>query len=363
MKFDKQHSSSLVAEFILFTSGSFLALLHLILRANASLTAIKAKSTPWHKQRQFRFFGPSDLELITISAPIDLIYESYQQDEKLQEACAPKMISLQMSSTPPTLPKLTFATKAAVEPLTPQCPRAVEHLPLQNLPSVPPKAFSSSSPSSTHKRNNSDYSVFPAEIADEIHLPATTYKLQTPSAPVQCQAMPEVRSTPVAPMVITTSNTSHNGGDLLQPQRLRNESFLLRRSSVDSSATVQIGIRLSNATAALVSNSLQSVDDPLVPGSSIQRPLSVKFHQSDHSLQELRHSSLPREESVKPNPTNNDSWSKDSQKPEHLQLDATQLGDAIILKPELAAPPSRIHRSHELPAVPPKSDDTPAGFF
>src|SRR5215472_15037391 len=138
MKFDKQHSSSLVAEFILFTSGSFLALLHLILRANASLTAIKAKSTPWHRKRRFRLSGPSDLEMITISAPIDLIYESHQQDEKYQETCTPKMISPQLSSTPPTLPKFSFATKA-VEPLTPQCSLAAEYLPSQTLSTVPPK--------------------------------------------------------------------------------------------------------------------------------------------------------------------------------------------------------------------------------
>jgi hypothetical protein len=202
-------------------------------------------------------------------------------------------------------------------------------------------------------------------MADDIHLPATTYKLQTPSAPVRCQAMPEVGLTPVAQMVITTSEASHDGGDLLQPQHLWNESLLRRRSSVDSSATVQIGIRLSNATAALVSNSLHHVGDTLpnpallVPCSSIQQPLSVKFHQSDHSHQELRHSLLSREELVKPDLTNNDLWSNDSQqKPEPLQLKTAQLSDAIILKHGLAASPSRI-----LPAVLPNSDDIPAGFF
>jgi len=61
---------------------------------------------------------------------------------------------------------------------------------------------------------------------------------------------------------------------------------------------------------------------------------------------------------------NNDLWSKDSQqKPELLRLETAQLGDAITLKRELAAPSSRIHRSYELPAVPPNNDDRPAGFF
>lgn len=363
MKFDKHHSSSLVAEFILFTSGSFLALLHLILRANASLTAIKAKSTPWHKKRRFRLFGPSDLELITISAPIDLIYESYQQDEKPQEAHATKMISSQMSPTPPTLPKFSFATKA-VDPLIPQCSLSAENLPSQKLPSVPHKA-SSFSPSSTHKRNKSNYSIFPVETPEDIHLPAATYKPQTPSTPVRCQVRSEIKLRPTAPMVAATHQASHNEDNLLLPQHPGSESLLHRRSSVDSSATVQIGIRLSNATAALVSNSFHGIGDtlsnsaPPAPGSTLQWPLSVKFHQRDHSQQGSRHSSLPRDGLVKPGLRNNDS----QQKPELLPLETAQPGNATTLKPELAAPSSRIHRSYELPLVPTNSDDRPAGFF
>jgi hypothetical protein len=358
-----------VAEFILFTSGSFLAFLHLILRANASLTAIKAKSTPWHKKRQFRLFGPSDLELIMITAPVDLIYETYQQEEKSQEAYASKMTSPQISITPPTLPKFSFTIKA-VEPLIPQCPLAGEHLPSQRLPSIPQKASLSSPPSSTYKGNKSSYSEFPTEIADDIHLPATTYNPQTPSAPVRRQARSEIELRPTASIIATTPQASSEFDDLLLPQHSRSESLLHRRSSVGSSATVQIGIRLSKATAALVSNSLHDIGDtssnptPLSLGSTIQHPLSIKINQNDHPQQGSRHSSLSREELVKPGSKNNDSWSKDSQQmSELLRLETSQPGGATSLKRELAAPSSRIHRSYELPIVPTNSDDRPAGFF
>jgi len=362
MKFDKRRSSSLVAGFILFASGSFLALLHLILRANASLTAIKAKSTPWHKKRQFRLFGPSDLESITISAPINLIYESYQQDEKSQDAYAPEKTSSQMSTTPPTLPKFSFVTKS-VEPLIPQYPLAEKHLPSQKRPSIPQKVSLFSPPSSTHKRNKSSYPVFLSEIAHDIHLPATTYKPQTSSTSVRRHTLEvELRST--APIIATTSQASHDVDDLLLPKHRRSESLLHRRSSVDSSATVQIGIRLSNATAALVSSNLHDIEDtssnPVAPApcSTLQYPLSVKFHQNDHPQQVSRHTSSSREGVVNLGTSTSDSWCKDSQqKSELLRLQTAQPRDATN------SPSSRMHRSYELPIVPTNSDDRPAGFF
>lgn len=340
MTFDNQYSSLLVAEFILFTSGSFLALLHLILRANASLTAIKAKPTHWHRKRRFRLFGPSDLELITIGAPLDLIYESHPQDEKSQEAYVPKTISPQMSSTPPTLPKFSFAGKA-VGSLTPQCSLTGEHLSSQNRLPVPQEVPSSSSPSSTHKRNKSGCTVFPAESAVDIRLPATTYNPQTPSAPVRRQAGPEVELKSATPMLTTTpltdvSQASRDVDDLLPQWHPRTESFL-RRSSVDSSATVQIGIRLSNATAALVSSSL----DCTVDISS-------------------------REEPLNPGPTNHDSRNEDSQQRLELQRPETapgRPGEAVMLKLALTPPSSRKQCLYEPPIIPPNNDDRPAGFF
>lgn len=58
---------------MLFGNGFIIAFLYLFLRANAARMAIKPPETPWQAQQHgFRFFGPNDLEILNISSPISL---------------------------------------------------------------------------------------------------------------------------------------------------------------------------------------------------------------------------------------------------------------------------------------------------
>ena len=62
--FDGSFSSSRLAEVVLYTQGMCIALIHMILRTNAGLFAIKPKDTTnWDSKKKFRLFGPNDLEV------------------------------------------------------------------------------------------------------------------------------------------------------------------------------------------------------------------------------------------------------------------------------------------------------------
>lgn len=366
MHFDSEVSSSRVAEFILFTSGSFLALLHLILRANASLTAIKPKSAPWQRKRRFRLFGPSDLELITISAPLDLIHESYQPNEKWQDVYAAKVIS-----PPPAVS--TFNSKIpTAEMLSPRWPLPEERLPSPKFPPPPKSATTSptSPPTKTHKPNKPSYSVFPAESTDDIvRLPATTY---SPSSTTRYSPKleSEVESSITihgSPSVTDVSEASFHADELLPPSHPWTDSFHRRTSSASSAATVQIGIRLSNAAAALATNNLQSIveasaDPKKRPESYLRRSLSVPSYQSEQKDLETPPSPISKER-PKQSPTDQDSRSKDSrQEPELQRLETASEG--VTLKPvTVTSPTSKAQRLYEPPKLAPSTDDRLDGFF
>lgn len=369
MTFDAQVSSSRIAEFILFTAGSFLALLHLILRANASLTAIKPKSAPWHRKRRFRLFGPSDLELITISAPLDLIHDSYRPDEKSQDIYAPKIIS-----PPPALSTFNFQPTTS-EILSPRWPLPEERLPSPKPGPKSPNTPPATSPGTSHKRNKPSYSIFPTSEADEIiQLPATTYSPPSSSAPVRRQNQPESELKPSITIhssasVTDVSEASFHADDMLPPRHPWADSFHRRGSSAVTSATVQIGIRLSNAAAVLGhGNALASIieaspDLGKRPESGLRRSLSLQ--------QERRKSESPpspiSKERLKESAANQDSRSKDSrQKPELRRLETAPSlpGEAITLQPvALTSPKSKAQRTYEPPNLAPSKDDRLDGFF
>ena len=354
MTYDDQFSSSRVAEFILFTTGSFLALLHLILRANASLIAIKAKSTPWHKKRNFRLFGPSDLELITISAPMNLIHDSYSSDDKLEDLYSTKI----MSPLQP-LPNFSWNTQSQ-EVSTARWP-----LPLPS-PSVPTRSLQTPAPStidSSQRQSESGSLVLPALVTNDIiQLPATTYSPppSTPSSRRRAQTDAEANA-PLAiqpPFSATgVSDTPFHANDLLPPSNPWTDSFHRRGSSADSSATVQIGIRLSNAAAVLATSDSNTQSIVVVspktadrPSSNLRRSRSVSYSQQDQRPSETPPSPISKERSRRTS-AEQDSRSKDSRQSQDLQLLQTSPG-----RPGEAA-------LYPIPRLAPSKEDRLTGFF
>ena len=313
MSFDSNNSSAQVAEFILFSQGSILAIIHLVLRANAGRFALMPKETPWQKKRQFRLFGPSDLEIITISAPLDLVNDAYEIDEKDADASAPKAAPRSISPPP-------IATVPNPRLRSPNWPRADDGLPSpRRRLAFPTSKTTASSSAIDHKRRPS-YSLFPAE--EDPKVPSTAHALPSsarrPSTAVStrsAETLPKTRFSPIlepktsmetllpstkyTPTVSTTkfehallpsttyspNSISHapakppsptfSDTETLTDHANTSEAITLtsvadvraqprprtparhghrRGSSADSSATVQIGLRLSSAPAAMLSN-------------------------------------------------------------------------------------------------------------
>jgi hypothetical protein len=240
----------------------------MFLRANAARTAIKPKTTPWHERRKFRLCGPSDLELMNISAPI--ISSSYRPDEKVADIWARQQAEAEQAKMSQiNLPRNTYASKSNHAKKTswplPEGPLAP---PKDSVRSpVSPQSASLSKPLPGHKRNQQSYSLFPG--FDDIKLPATVY---TPSSQPY-SPKPKI-STAVAssvskatPTKLTSPSVTDVSEASLHPPGNPWMSRHRRGSSTDSSATVQIGIRFSAAPAALAAsayrgNSTQSTRRP-----------------------------------------------------------------------------------------------------
>ena len=353
MTYDSQFSSSRIAEFILFTTGSFLALLHLILRANASLFAIKPKSTPWHRKRKFRLFGPSDLELLTISAPMNLIHDRYSSDEKVQDLYSTKIMS-------PLQPLSTFSLQLlSPEASTPRWP-----LPLPSPAAIKsPRISTPLDAGPSQEQSTPGYQTFPAGTEEDIvQLPATTYS--PPPSSLSSRRRAQTETGVKAPLTIQpsawkfdVSDTSFHVDDLLPPGHPWTNSSHHRSSSADSSATVQIGIRLSNAAAVLATSNSDPQSIIVVspkstdrPSSSLQRSYSVPQSQLDG--RPLESPPLPiSKERPKRTSTKHDSQSKDSTQSidlQRLQTASSQPSEALL---------------YPLPRLAPSKEDRLTGFF
>lgn len=252
--------SAMMAEYVLYVFGTVIAFLHLFLRANAARTAIKPPEAPWHRRRRFRLFGPNELEIITISPPLHLVNpDYYPRDEK--------RAAYDLSSLPGT-PVLPFpvqtptrghvrAGSMAKEPVIPESPGFEEG------------AFRPHTP-------HSAYSLFPGG-AEDLILPATVYTPPVASSPPprrpsyavarrtrssSCVSLgafaPPTASASTATITTTTTTTAAAAAEnpppsprgQLRPPRPPWAPAHRRGRSDDSSATVQIGLRLSAASAA-----------------------------------------------------------------------------------------------------------------
>jgi hypothetical protein len=301
------YGASNLAEYILVMSGAFVAILHLFMRANAARMAIKSSETPWHKKRYFRFFGPSDLEIINISPPLHLIYPTYRVDEKRlirtptsqrtynslpstpsnSFPMKPAPLSLSMSkhinkeymTTPLTggssrnafSPGRSLMKEALQTPLTARCAKDTVTTPHANEPAV-------------RSAGQQPYcNFFPSPTSDTTHLPATVYSpapsshahLKFPTSPI---SPPRSVPSPILPPTTYQPHSPHLSNIRESPLPITpphvpspplppmpTNLWNQRRTAISSTVgTVPIGIRLSSVPTALVAGHQASAELPTI---------------------------------------------------------------------------------------------------
>ncbi|MCJ1384465.1 hypothetical protein MMC17_007581 [Xylographa soralifera] len=212
------HNTSHISDIVLNLSGIFNALFHLFLRTNSERIAIRSADARWSGNRALRLFGPNDLNLAAmISTPL----LSGPEDSPTLQQHGETNIQTQNINTfwkpglngVPELPRFsTFVESPSTQladpnPPTPQTPRL-----------APP----AETPSQTIE-SKSRYSIFPKR-ASLRRLSWTTVSALSDDGVVELPA----------PLF-----TSRHRRDI----------------SEDSSETVQIGLRISNATDVRIDSS------------------------------------------------------------------------------------------------------------
>ena len=242
--FNDSLASATIAEVPLFSSGIFVAFIHLFLRVNASRMVIKPLGVPWQKCPHIRFFGPSDLEMNT-SGPI---FNRLDSQDGLVMVPEKERVGESLS-------RVDYYNRPEKESQDPRSP-------------------ASSSPGSrgppTHKRAKSSYSLFPTRAEEIPRLPATIYTLPSTSNPTLARNASSAANRQTRSSVGTNaaSVTDVHEASLQWPnpppppfsiQRHR------RDDSADSSATVQIGLRFSVAPAAIAAANRSALNRALTP--------------------------------------------------------------------------------------------------
>ncbi|KAL9097908.1 MAG: hypothetical protein Q9165_000234 [Trypethelium subeluteriae] len=231
----------MVAGVALTLTGLVNGFLHLILRANAARMAIKPIQTPWQSKRSFRLFGPNDLETcMNISGPLALINP---KDEDLESAYGEKGFDLDADATiRPELAQLESDDlhEALTNEINKSWPLIRSQ---QSVPPTPPPKVSS------HQRNGS-YSLFPT------------------AASADAGARP-----------ISTPSENEEPSSLLPPRPFFSRRHK-RESSAGSSATVQIGLRLSLASSSAAFPRIHSFTNALTSPKSPRSPKSPKSPRS-----------------------------------------------------------------------------------
>ncbi|KAF2397083.1 hypothetical protein EJ06DRAFT_160116 [Trichodelitschia bisporula] len=286
--FDKDLTSSRIAEFAIFFSGTAIAFAHLFLRANATRTAIKPGSMPWHAKRRFRLWGRNDLELMTISSPLHLVDSGFRPDEKVSDVYAQYQAD---QAQAPRFPSSIYPSSIYHKTRNNSTDSTKTRWP---LPPAPLTISTGPGSSNGHTRNKSStYSLFPTPTlttpiestpTTDIRLPLATYAPSTPpkttpTRTASTKSLPKLLipgSRPQAPVSIT--DIGEASLPLPAAPWARNPRLGHRRgSSADSSATVQIGIRLSAAPGfapqAQAQRDLPPMP-PLRPVSAVPAPLS-----------------------------------------------------------------------------------------
>ncbi|KAL8789546.1 MAG: hypothetical protein Q9195_006773 [Heterodermia aff. obscurata] len=201
--------SAQIAEIALNVSGIINLTMHIFLRSNADRLAIRGAATPWSEKRTMRVFGPSDLNMREhISYPV--LWQASEQDNASSDANSEKS---SFKSTE-TSDNNYFETPTQ---------HAVFPSPDPNRPFTPSLKMS---PVRRVTRNNSAYTVFPTlASSQQAHLSTST----------TFSHFNDEYETPLPPP------------PLFAKQHERSDSAQTRQSS----ATVQIGLRLSYMNHAL----------------------------------------------------------------------------------------------------------------
>ncbi|KAH0534164.1 hypothetical protein FGG08_007242 [Glutinoglossum americanum] len=211
--------------------------LHLFLRANAKSTAIKPSAASWSRQNRQAIFRPSELTLARTSTEISMVRES-----KSQESGQSETEKSNLPTFPPPLKSPSgmgayapFRNAWSARNLISRKPTTPEAIAKQPTPSRP---------------RTPSYSIFP--------------KASPPPPPMP--PLPQLRqstTTPDAPADVNYHDTSATTGiaitydDLTPPPRTAHS-----RGSSASSATVQIGLRISNAIAMGLNSTLSTTIFP-----------------------------------------------------------------------------------------------------
>lgn len=257
-------ASAGIAEVPLFSSGIFVAFIHLFLRVNASRMVIKPLGVPWQKRPRIRFFGPSDLEM-NISEPI--FNRSDSQDGLVM---APE--KERMGESPSKVDYYNRLEKESQDPRSP----------------------ASSSPGSrrppTHKRAKSSYSLFPTRAEEIPRIPATIYTPASASNPTSARNSSSTANRQTRSSVSTNAASVTDVHEAsLQWLNLPPPPFAIQRhrrdDSADSSATVQIGLRFSVAPAAIAAANRSALNRALTPPPP--PPATLRRDPSDSSVESL----------------------------------------------------------------------------
>ena len=200
-----------VAELALNISGIINLVMHIFLRSNADRLAIRGAQTPWTDKRNMRVFGPSDLNIRDhISYPVLWQAGDHDNDSFIAK-------KLEKSTTNSTV----HSDDGSYSPRGP-----LQHAVFPSPKSDQPSPSLKMSPVRQPTRNNSVYSIFPTMAsAQQAHMSTSTI----------------------------FSNVNEEYEAPLPPPPL----FALKHDRTDSgesrqsSATVQIGLRLSYTNHAL----------------------------------------------------------------------------------------------------------------
>ncbi|KAI9763432.1 MAG: hypothetical protein M1840_000514 [Geoglossum simile] len=217
--------------------------LHLFLRANATSTAIKPSALSWSKEKRRTIFGPSDLSLARNSLEASSLHRSSTDNgspdgtEKSGLFVPPEAAAGSPSKTDFYSPfRNTLSSTRGFVPLNPTGPEVTAGQPTPTSSRTPL------------------YSPFPRVSSQQ-------------SLPPPLPTLPRPRDSHSSPSALANGDSSNATlsipyDDFTLPSRTTHS-----RSSVASSATVQIGLRISNAIAIGMGN---------IPGPSpIPAPLRV----------------------------------------------------------------------------------------
>ncbi|KAJ4348032.1 uncharacterized protein N0V89_009404 [Didymosphaeria variabile] len=264
--FNSTYATSRIAEVALFCSGIVIAFVHLFLRVNATRLVIKPMSemnSPTKQKRpKLRLFGPSDLEM-NISGPLAL--QGGRRPESRQG----------LIDVGPEKNRFDFEPgyfERSERPLTPASARSQGPIDPTKWPLPPDPVqtgfFAEQKDGTTglHRRNKSNYSLFPTRAEEVPRLPATVYSPpRSAGAPGRFSQLAMRRQSRKGSIADTKSVTDVGEAFsfLVKPPPLFSSRHN-RNQSTDSSATVQIGLRFSLAPAILGAGTY-SQDPPPVP--------------------------------------------------------------------------------------------------